>query len=164
MQDYIIIGFSTPRDFSTLSWIIKKVERTEFSHVYVKIFSKSLDRYLVYQASGLAVNFCGQDTFYAHNKDIAEFAIPVTPEQKIEILKKCVDLAGKPYGMKDLIGIGLVRLAGLVRWKIRNPFADGSKTYICSEIAATILLMLGFHFQELDSTTPTDVYEKLRGQ
>jgi len=163
MQDYIIIGFSTHKSFNLLSWVIKKVERTDFSHVYVKIFSKSLDRYLVYQASGLAVNFCGQDTFYAHNKDVAEFAIAVTPEQKIEVLKKCVDLAGKPYGMKDLIGIGLVRLAGLIRWKIRNPFADGSKTYICSETAATILVVIGFKFEELDSTTPKDIYEKLRG-
>lgn len=163
MQDYIIVGFSSPRKFHVLSWIIKNVEHTDFSHVYIKIFSRSLDRYLVYQASGLAVNFCGQDTFYAHNRDIAEFAIPVTPEQKVEVLKKCVDLAGKPYGMKSLIGIGLVRLAGLVGWKIRNPFADGSKTYVCSECAATLLVILGFKFDELDSTTPKDIYEKLRG-
>lgn len=163
MQDYIIIGFSTPRNFHILPWIIRKAEHTDFSHVYIKIFSKSLDRYLVYQASGLVVNFCGQDTFYAHHKDVAEFAIPVTPEQKIEILKRCVDLAGRPYGIKSLIGIGLVRLAAFIGWKIRNPFMDGSKTYICSEIAATLLVMLGFKFTELDSTTPRDVYDKLRG-
>lgn len=163
MTEYIIIGFSTPRTFNTLSWTIRKAERTDFSHVYVKIFSKSLDRYLIYQASGLTVNFCGQQTFYAHNKDIAEFAIPITTEQKVEILKKCVDLAGRPYGIKALIGIGLVRLASIFKWKIHNPYADGSKTYICSEITATLLILIGFKFNELDSITPKDIYDKLRG-
>lgn len=163
MQEYIIIGFSTHRTFNILSEIIKKVEHTDFSHVYIKLFSTSLDRYLIYQASGLSINFCGQATFYEKNKDIAQFLIAVTAEQKKAMLQLAVDLAGKPYGMKDLIGIGLVRFLAFFGKKIKNPFADGSKTYICSELAATLLVQLGIPFEDLDSTTPKDVYDTLRG-
>ena len=164
MQENIIVGFSTHSSFNLLSEIIKFTEHTNFSHVYIKIFSTSLNRWLIYQASGLVVNFVGQDVFHIKNKEIAEFLVPITTEQKIKILQLAVDLAGKPYGIKDLIGIGLVRLCSLIHWKIKNPFADGSKTYICSELAATILVQLGMSFDSLDSATPKDVYDKLRGQ
>lgn len=161
MQDNIIIGFSKPKKFHILSWLIQKIDRTEFSHVYLKIHSKSIQRDLIYQASGLSVNFCGIRIFNDKNESIIEFIIIITPEEKIEILKLAVDLAGKPYGMKELIGIGIVRFLGLFNKKIKNPYADGSKTYICSELAATILLKLNFKFEELDSVTPKEIYEKL---
>lgn len=162
MQDYIIVGFSTPKEFHTFPWIIRKVEKTEFSHVYFKVFSKSLNRYLIYQASGLQVNFVGQDTFYKTNKVIAEFTIPVTPEQKTTFLQKAVDIAGRPYGMKQVLGIGLVRAAAGINVKINNPWADGNHTYVCSELAADFLNDLGFEFEDLDNITPKDIYEKLK--
>lgn len=161
MQDSIIIGFSTHKSFNILSEIIKIAEHTAFSHVYIKIYSDSLQRWLIYQASGLTVNFVGQDVFHIKNKEIAEFTIPITPAQKIEILQIAIDLAGKPYGMKDLIGIGYVRVMGCFAQKVKNPFADGSKTYICSELAATLLTKIGIPFADLDSTTPKDVYDTL---
>lgn len=164
MEDYIIVGFSTHKTFNVLSKLIQLVEHTDFSHVYIRFYSKSIDRYLIYQASGLQVNFCGLEHFYEKNKTIAEFRIKVDPETKRQLLMDAVDLAGKPYGMKDLIGIGLVRFCSLFKIKIKNPFADGSKTYICSELASTFLVKLGYTIQDLDSATPKDVYDILRGQ
>lgn len=163
MQDYIIVGFSTHRDFNLLSWLIKTVERTKFSHAYVQWYSASADRYLIYQASGLTVNFCGMDIFYKKNIDVAQFTIPITAAEKKQIIQMAIDLAGKPYGMKDLFGIAWVRFMGLFGKKVKNPFSDGAKTYICSELAATILTKIGFKFEDLDTTTPKDIYDKLRG-
>lgn len=162
-QDYVIVGFSTPRKFHIFPWVIRKMEKTPFSHVYIKIFSKSTDRYLVYQSSGMQVNFVGQDIFYSINKDLVEFAFPVSADQKVKLLQTAIDLAGKPYGMKQVLGMGLVRLAKMVGIKINNPWADGSKTYICSELIATLLLDLGYKFEDLDNVTPGDIFEKLEG-
>lgn len=164
MNNFIIIGFSCHKTFNILSELIKAAEHTKFSHVYVKFYSASLDRWLIYQASGLVVNFVGEEHFLEKNKVIAEFKTAVTPEQKTEVLQLAVDLAGRPYGMKDLIGIGLVRLAALFKKKIKNPFEDGTKAYICSELGATILVKLGVKIEDLDSTTPKDLYDLLRGK
>jgi len=157
----LIIGFSTHKKFTILGSIIKLVEKTEFSHVYVKLYSESLDRYLIYQASGLIVNFVGEDIFYAKNKDIATFSLDITKEQQVKLLQKAVDNCGKPYGVADLFGIGWVRLGSLLGKKFKNPFADHGKTYICSELASTLLLELGFNFNNLDDITPRDLFKKL---
>jgi hypothetical protein len=159
----LIIGFSTHKKPTILGSIIKLVEKTEFSHVYVKLYSESLDRQLIYQASGLLVNFVGEEVFYEKNKDIMTFNIPITKEQQTKLLQKAVDNCGKPYGIKDLFGIGLVRLGRLFGIRVKNPMADGSATYICSELASSILVELGFDFSNLDDITPKDLYDKLMG-
>jgi hypothetical protein len=163
MSNSIIVGFSTHKDFNILSWIIQKVEKTTFSHVYIRWYSATTDRQLTYQASGLAVNFCGQEVFYTKNVDIAQFSISITDAEKITILQTAIDLAGKPYGIMDLVGIGLVRLMALFGKKIKNLFRDEGNAYICSELVATILIKIGFKFEELSDVTPKDVYDKLRG-
>lgn len=161
-DEHLVIGFSTPRKFGILSTTIRKIERTEFSHVYFKIFSKSLDRYLIYQASGLQVNFVGEDNFHSKNKTIASFIIPISTERKIKFLQKAIDLAGRPYGIKQIFGMGLVRFLYIFNYKAQNPYADGSHTYVCSELAAEHLNDLGFDFEDLDSITPKNIYNKLR--
>jgi len=43
--------------------------------------------------------------------------------------------------------------------KVPNPFADGSKTYICSEVAGYILVKyFNYKIEDLDSLSPRDVY------
>lgn len=49
------IGFSRHRGFAPLSWAIMAVERTNFSHVYIKFYSASMGRWLVYEATGKGV-------------------------------------------------------------------------------------------------------------
>lgn len=161
-KNYIILGFSTPKQFHILSWIIKKVEKTEFSHVYVKVYSEEISKWLIYQASGMKVNFIGIDRFELDHKVIAEVEFDVSKAIKKQILQEAVDSLGISYGMKQLIGMGIVRLCAAINIKIRNPFADGSATYICSEAGETILVKyLGFKEEDLDDVTPKDVYEQV---
>lgn len=164
MEDSIIIGFSTHRKFNILSWLICKVLKTDFSHVYVKWYSSKLDRWLIYQASGLKVNFVGQPLFLEDNKPVAEFLVKTTAAEKTDIMATAVDLAGKPYGMKQLIGMAWVYLCHAFGKRVRNPYSDGSKTFICSELAAAILVKLGTKIEDLDSISPKDLYDILRGK
>lgn len=161
-MENVIFGFSTPKKFHILPWIIRKVEKTEFSHVYIKIYSVEAQRWLIYQASGMKVNFIGADKFEETNKIIAEFPLRTSKKDKKQILQEAVDSLGIDYGMKQLMGMGLVRLCALINVKISNPFADGSATYICSEAAATILVKhFGFKLEDLDDVTPKEVYEQV---
>lgn len=162
-MQYLTIGFSTPKKFKVLSWLIRKVERTEFSHVYLAFRSESLNRKLIYQASGLQVNFVGSALFSEHHKVLVEFTIPITDQEKKQILTSCVDLAGYPYGMKQLIGLAWVRFVGLFGKKITNPVNDGRKTNICSELAGYILVKyFNYKIEDLDSLSPKDVWLLLK--
>src|SRR5690349_251313 len=101
----IAIGFSRPKKFNILSWLIMKVQRTEYSHVYVRFHSDSLDRDLIYQASGLQVNFVGGTLFKDHHLTVKEFSLSVTDETYKNTLQFAVDKAGMPYSIKQLFGI-----------------------------------------------------------
>lgn len=160
-MESIIIGFSKPRSFGILAWLIMVVERSEFSHVYMKTYSKSLDRWLIYQASGTKVNFIGQEKFYEHNESVKEYLFDVNPESKTKFLVKAVDTVGTPYGVKQLIGIGLVRLGKVFGLKLTNPFRDNRATYVCSELAAEVLEEItGINIgEDLDTIGPKELDE-----
>lgn len=158
----IIIGFSKPNKFKIGAWLIEKTEKTEFDHVYIKLYSKSTDRYLYYQASGLEVNFMGDKVFTQLNTVVKEFRFPITDAQQSAILVQAIDLAGTPYGIKELFGMAIVRFMSIFNVKMINPFSDGSKTYICSELVGTIMNShLGYNFKDLDSLSPKDIYDTL---
>ena len=48
--------------------------------------------------------------------------------------------AGVKYGLKQALGIAWVRINKLLGKLIQNPFADGRKSWICSELVAAILV------------------------
>lgn len=155
----IVIGFSRPKKFKIMSYIIRLLERTKFSHVYLKINIDTLDRELICQASGIQVNFVGDTLFKEQNETIEEFEIHNVEDVESEVLKNCVDLVGKPYGIKQLLGLLVVQIAGFFGKKIKNPFADKTKTYICSELVGQILTThFEYNIADLDTLTPKDIY------
>jgi hypothetical protein len=164
MQDrYIIVGFSRPWKFKVLSWIIRFVEHSKFSHAYAMTYSESLERWIVYQASGMAVNFEGSKRFYEHNEPVVEYVFEVPDEIRDQFLRNAIDIIGTPYGIKQLIGICWIRLGKLFGSKLRNPFRDGAATYVCSElIGSTVEDILGISIKEdLDSLGPKELEEIL---
>lgn len=164
MQPHIIVGFSTPRKNMLLPWLIRKAEKTDFSHVYVKIYDQRINRWMVYEAGGLIVHCSPQDTFYSKNKVIAEFTIDCTAEQEIEVLTAATDALALPYGMKQLLGLAWVRLCRMFGYRTTNPLADGRLTYVCSEYGGLIIDILGYEVKDLDQVTPKDIYEVISGE
>lgn len=164
-MSYIIIGFSTHD--TALSNIIKGIQKTEYSHCYVKWYSDKLDRTLIYQASGTKVNFVGSESFHKNNRIISEYIIRVTDEQKTKLIQRAIDLAGTPYGTLPLIGMLWVELARKFDKKVKNPLSDRSKTYFCAELVADLLAEIGIidtNKETMDSLDVRDLEELIKGK
>lgn len=139
----ITIGFSRHKGFAPLSWLIMLCERTKFSHAYIKIKSESLNRTLIYQATGSGVYFIGEEAFKLSSEVVEEYPLEVSPEHRIKLLQWAVDNSGKPYGKMQLLGLGVIRLVKLFGLKINNPFSNGNKAYICCELVTEAIENIG---------------------
>ena len=135
----IIVGFSRHPGFAPMSWAICAVEGTRYSHAYVKIRADSLDRNLIYQATGIGVYFVGERNFLTKAIPIEEYEFEISDGARTAFLQKAVDNCGIPYSKSEVIGMGVVRLFGLFGKKIKNPFADGKGAYICVELVTEVL-------------------------
>lgn len=162
-MDGIIVGFSRPKKWKPFAWLIMQAYNIPYDHVYVRFYSDSYERNLVYQASGTKVNFMSQEIFLEDNLAIAEFEIEISKENKKQMVQFAIDNCGKPYGIKAVFGLTLVRIAELFGKTIKNPFRDNETTYVCSELGAYILeyyadVKLPKNYEDI---TPKDLYNCL---
>jgi len=129
----IIIGFSShPGIFSTL---IKLVSASKVSHTYVRIPVPEYGESMVFQASGLIVNYTNYRVFQERSTTIEEYEIEVPDEVYTlgEMLR--VTEAGKPYSMKEIVGLLWILFMRNMGRRVSNPFRDGSSSYVCVELA-----------------------------
>lgn len=157
----IIVGFSRPKGgFQPFSWLIRLLTWSPYSHAYIRFYSQSYNRWLIYQASGTKVNFIGAIMFDGAELVYEEFNVPVSDLTRKTTIQRAVDVCGSPYGVKEIIGFGAVLIMRVFGKKISNPLSD-SKTYVCSELVADILREIDAEDAgELDPSamSPKDVY------
>lgn len=163
MENQIIFGFSRPKKFKPFAWLIMKSYGIPYSHSYIKIFSEKYDRYLIYQASSTMVNFMNMETFNEEALVVSETQVKVTQDQRSKIIQFAIDNCGKPYGVKDIIGLAWVKLNSWVGREVKNPLSDKDSTLICSELTSIVLrdclnIVLP---KDPDDMTPLDVYQLL---
>lgn len=161
----IVIGFSTAIHTNTpIAPMIRRFEGTEFSHVYIRYWSEGLQRHLILQSNIDNVNFTNEEHFFKHNKIIDEFAFHVDPSVKVAVLQKAIDRLHIPYGKLQLVGMGVAQL--WKRWTgkwISNPFKDGEKSQVCSELAGHVLIEAGYWLpvDKLEVMGPKWLYERV---
>jgi hypothetical protein len=162
----IIFGFSRPIEKKILSSAIMKVDDVDFSHAYIKLWSEKYNRYLIYQASGLQVNFVNQEIFESHNVAVHEFEVEVSDETRTIVMQYAIDRCGMPYSIKELFGFLLVKINSCFGKTIKNPFGDGNRSYVCSELVAEIIReCLGKQLpKDPDDMTPKDLCLFLRAR
>ena len=177
-HDHMVIGFSKPRNnkFPLFSWIIRLIEWTPYSHVYIRWWNHHHDEIMVYEASGTVVKFLGGEAFKYKVDELEAYQLIVSAEARKEIVKFCIRNAGKPYGVKQIIGIGwskfrcaLNKLINKVfktklNERVPNPFSDGKASQVCSEVIGYILRdQLGVKIQaDLDVAGPRMLNEITR--
>jgi hypothetical protein len=156
----IKIGFSSPinHPFPILSWAIKTIYNTPYSHCYLKFHSDSLERDIIYEAVGVGVRFVGANLWSQHAEVIKEFEIDLSSDQYTELMRFCIDHAGIEYGKVQVLGIYAAKL-----FRMReNPFKNDDSLEVCSEIIGRILEQLGYEFNKsLDLISPKDIFEEL---
>lgn len=157
MISKITIGFSRPKSkFAIGSWLIRKYMGTPYSHVYIRFYSESINRTLIYEAVGHGgVRFVGYNLWNTHAQEIEHKTLDVKKCNSISLLQFCVDMAGISYGWKQNLGIVFASIFG---WK-SNPWKKGKN---CSEAVADFLHMEGYNFNKAhDLVTPKDIYDVL---
>lgn len=155
----IIIGFSRPIKPTLFSRLIQFVDKTPYDHVYVKWNSPSIDRDIIYQASKLAVNFESNITFAGHAITIEEYQIQISDQCYRQILQFCMDNSNKPYGIKEIIGFGYVKILALFGKTVNNPFPSYGSSFVCSKLGYDILELANKNTPSLsaDNIDPLDL-------
>ncbi len=160
----LTVGFSKPKNnkFPIFSWAIRLVDRTPYSHVYISWKSDSLERTLIYEASGSMVHFLSGERFNKKAKVLYEYEFEISNELRKKLLQKAVDYAGASYGIKQIFGIVLVKIFRALGRDIKNPFSDGKATWVCSELVSDLLKEIGMDIGiHQDNVTPKDIQQYL---
>lgn len=157
----IFVGFSRPKKFMPLAWLIMKIEDTEYSHVYLKFYSASMERWLIYEAGGLMVRFKGSTLFQMDNLCVDEFKIELDDAHYNKTIAWCVDNCGRPYGIFQLFGmLYSYIIKHIFNEDVKNPLRDGRKSQVCSEMIGYLLKDNGIINieEDLDLAGPKKIY------
>jgi hypothetical protein len=122
-----------------LSTVIMLAQRFWASHCYLRFQARGIDRELIYQASGMKVNFCGGLKFNHQVRVMREFEIELSDETYKRVMQFCVDHAQDDYGVLTLLGIGYVTVASWFGRKVANPWPGGVDRWVCSRLVAILL-------------------------
>ena len=127
----IRVGFS--RHGGAFSFIIMKATASDISHTYIRL-PTDCGEDLIFQAAGLAVNYCNQKTFEAKSTVVEEYDIDISDEQWDLARKLMVTEVGKPYSLEQIFGFVLIIAAHAMGKHILNPFSNNKKSYVCVEL------------------------------
>lgn len=162
----IRIGFSKPKGkwFPLMSWVIRLIEQTPYSHVYVEWEARKYKTHIVYQASGTKVNFMNQKIFREQNTVTHEFDFEISETKKNELVGWALRNVGTDYGMLQIVGIGYVKFMHLFGKHVRNPFGKGRTSQVCSELVGVVLKdFLGEDIQQdLDVIGPRGIFNFIK--
>lgn len=159
------VGFSTPKAFNPVSWVVKKFTGSRASHAFFVYHDADFDMDMVMEAHELGFRLTPLKQFERKN----EIVKLVEPKNNIDegLRQIARRYLGSMYDYAGLIGMAVVMFGRFLKRKWKNPFR-GSKSVYCSE--AVILAMkqsVGYEQLDLDSdSSPQDLldfFEKAEG-
>jgi len=159
------VGFSTPKSFNPVSWLVRKFTGSRASHAFFVYHDADWDMDVVLEAHELGIRLLPLAHFERTNRVVKL----VTPKYPIDAGLAMVarSYLGSTYDFLGLVGMAVVMVGRFLKRKWSNPFR-GSKSVYCSE--SVILAMLaspGYEKLDLDpDSSPEDTlayYEKVEG-
>ena len=154
----LTVGFSRSSEkIALFSRLIMLVQRTNYSHCYLKYTDQNTNKDMVFQASGLQVNSVGYPFFLSKEVVVKEFQLNISDEAFQNIMGSMQDLLGQPYSMLQILNTGLYLLTGK---SLLDKYIVG---WDCVKIVAMELEKeLGYKIPEnLDVITPKDLMQFL---
>jgi hypothetical protein len=124
------IGFSTPKKFNSVSWLVRKLTKSRASHAFFIYRDLDWDADMVMEAHEVGFRLVPLDKFEKKNTIVKV----VTPKYSIEVGTKEVALryVGSRYDFEGLVGMMVVVVGGWFKRRWQNPFRS-SKNVFCSE-------------------------------
>lgn len=104
------IGFSTPNYFNPVSWLIRKITKSEVSHAWVVFTSEMDDCEMVREAHELGFRQITFEHFKKHNNVVQLIPLDVDATPGLRMLGQHL---GEAYDYPGLLGMGPVEL---FRW------------------------------------------------
>lgn len=157
----VAIEFTRPKGgFKPLSWLIRKISRSEFSHVRLRWMGVGQTVDVIYEASGTSLKFIGPiASKYKPVTIVDSYKFNLDMDSYTMTVLLCMNYAGIEYGKKQLLGMGIARVFRLKK----NPFADGKKSQVCSEVVGYFLeKILGWDTGlDLDVAGPKEIRETI---
>lgn len=127
----IHIQLTRPKGFklAVLSWLVRLFQGTPYSHCLLRWQNRhGLD--VVYESSGTCVKFLGPRAAKDRYKIMKSYEVSLTKDEYQRFIDFCITYAGLDYGLRQVFGVALVYI-----FKLRkNPFADGTRSWACSEV------------------------------
>ena len=157
----VIIGFSTPRGFNLISWLIRKVTGSRTSHAWLLVYDPVFKLRMVMEAHSTGMRLVPLTVFEKTNVVVAQAHPRVDFSRALQNAGRWL---GEKYDFTGLLGMAWVLLGRWIRRKWRNPFND-SRALFCSEAVVQTLRSAEYpHIGELqaDSTSPEDLLDFLQ--
>ena len=155
----INIVFTSPVSwFSPYSWAIKLVQGwSTASHVAIQ-FTSPTGIPMVYQASGSMNNYMALHRFKKKSKIEKSFEIEITDLQYNMLMWRFDMMAGTPYSFLQALGVIFKDILG------HNPFKNGRRASICTEVVARELIDMGYDIRRIESLSPYKLYKVLKAE
>ena len=157
--DNIVLGFSTPKIWNPISWLVRKFTKSRASHAWVAYHDPMLGIDVVAEAHEFGFRIIRYDKFIKRNNVVAIFRLNQPPQK---VMRKMSEWLGTMYDFAGLIGMGLSILGRYFGLKaIKNPFHSADAVF-CSESVVRVMKDLDpVRYEKLDpeNTTPQDLLD-----
>jgi hypothetical protein len=157
-----LVGFSTPRRFNPVSWLVRRFTKSECSHCFFLYWDDDFECDMVLESHELGFRLITWQRFVKKNRIIAL----VEPAHDLDPgFLKLGEWVGSVYDFGGLIGQAAVQFGRFLKRKWRNPF-QSSQAMFCSESIARCMQWAGHpdaHRFTPKETAPQDLLVFYRG-
>lgn len=132
-NDAVRVGFSTPKRFNPISWIVRKMTGSKCSHAWFLYYDKDFEMQMVMEAHEIGFRLLPFDHFKKKNSIVNLFVprVPIDVGLKV-VAQRYLDTH---YDYAGLIGMAIVALGKIFKKAWKNPFRSTTHVF-CSEAMA----------------------------
>lgn len=151
------IGFSTPKKFNPVSWLVRKLTGSQVSHAFFVYMDSDWGEDFVMEAHELGFRIVSLEKFKKANNILRL----IIPKKSIDegTRRVALEYVGTRYDYEELFGMIVVVVGRWLKAKWKNPFRSTSKVFCSEAVVRAMLLSPGYETISLD--TDTDPQELL---